>query len=405
MTRPIRICFMCTHSFTLATLYKGLFPYLADHGYEIEAIVGDHEYQNFDPKHFGEFKLNVVPMRRMPHPLKDVVALVRLFRLFRAGKFDIIHVSTPKAALLGSIAGWLSGAPVVFVYRRCVYEMMTGFKRWFYLQNDRITSAFSNIVIPISRQIQSFLRQEKIVGERKLRLIGSGSSNGIDIKRFRPDKIAAEETAKLRASLEIPEGAPILLFLGRVCSEKGVNLLPAVLERVREQHPQAVLIVAGPDDARDPASDEALAAFSNHPNFRRIGFVADPSPLYALCDLFLFPSFFEGFGNVLLEAAAHERPAIGFDVPGVQEAIAQQESGVLVAKNDVDAMADAAAALLSDAERRRAMGVAARLRVEREFANEVIWTELDRIFRSLSSRLANAAASVAQSRLIVAGEP
>jgi len=130
MTRPIRICFMCTHSFTLATLYKGLFPYLADHGYEIEAIVGDHEYQSFDPKHFGEFKLNVVPMRRMPHPLKDAVALFRLFRLFRAGKFDVIHVSTPKAALLGSIAGRLSGAPVVFVYRRCVYEMMTGFKRW-----------------------------------------------------------------------------------------------------------------------------------------------------------------------------------------------------------------------------------------------------------------------------------
>jgi len=404
MTRPIRICFMCTHSFTLATLYKGLFPYLAGHGYEIEAIVGDNEYQNFDPKHFGEFKLNVVPMRRMPHPLKDLVALVRLFRLFRAGKFDVIHVSTPKAALLGSIAGHLSGAPVVFVYRRCVYEMMTGFKRWFYLQNDRITSAFSNIVVPISQQIRSFLRQERIVGENKLRLIGSGSSNGIDIKRFRPDKIALEETAKLRASLNIAEGVPILLFLGRVCSEKGVNLLPRVLERVHERHPQAVLIVAGPDDARDPASDEALAAFSNHSNIRRIGFVADPSPLYALCDLFLFPSFFEGFGNVLLEAAAHERPAIGFDVPGVQEAIAHQESGILVAKNDVDAMADAATVLLSDAASRRAMGIAARARVEREFANEVIWTELDRIFRGLSAHPATASQAIAQTKLIAASE-
>jgi len=281
---------------------------------------------------------------------------------------------------------------------------MTGFKRWFYLQNDRITSAFSNIVVPISQQIRSFLRQERIVGENKLRLIGSGSSNGIDIKRFRPDKIALEETAKLRASLNIAEGVPILLFLGRVCSEKGVNLLPRVLERVHERHPQAVLIVAGPDDARDPASDDALAAFSNHPNIRRIGFVADPSPLYALCDLFLFPSFFEGFGNVLLEAAAHERPAIGFDVPGVQEAIAHQESGILVAKNDVDAMADAATVLLSDAASRRALGIAARARVEREFANEVIWTELDRIFHSLSARPATASQAIAQTKLIAASE-
>jgi len=282
--------------------------------------------------------------------------------------------------------------------------MMTGFKRWFYLQNDRITSAFSNIVVPISQQIRSFLRQERIVGENKLRLIGSGSSNGIDIKRFRPDKIALEETAKLRASLNIAEGVPILLFLGRVCSEKGVNLLPRVLERVHERHPQAVLIVAGPDDARDPASDDALAAFSNHPNIRRIGFVADPSPLYALCDLFLFPSFFEGFGNVLLEAAAHERPAIGFDVPGVQEAIAHQESGILVAKNDVDAMADATTVLLSDAASRRALGIAARARVEREFANEVIWTELDRIFRGLSAHPATASQAIAQTKLIAASE-
>jgi glycosyltransferase involved in cell wall biosynthesis len=386
MTRPIRICFMCTHSFTLATLYKGLFPHLIDHGYEIEAIVGDDEYQQFDPRHFGTFKLHVVPMRRMPHPLKDVVALVRIYRLLHAGKFDVVHVSTPKASLLGSIAGRLAGAPVIFVYRRCVYEMMTGLKRWIFLQNDRITSAFSDVVIPISRQIRDFLLGERITRSDKIRLIGSGSSNGIDVRRFHSDKISSEETAQLRTSLSIPEGVPVLLFLGRVCSEKGVNLLPEMLDRVRAIHPETVLLVAGPDDARDPASDDALASFSNHPNIRRIGFVANPSPLYALADVFVFPSFFEGFGNVLLEAAAHGRPSVGFDVPGVQEAIAHDETGVLVPKGDVAAMARAVADFLSDERGRRLMGTQARERVERDFANEVIWTELDRILRILAVR-------------------
>jgi glycosyltransferase involved in cell wall biosynthesis len=123
-----------------------------------------------------------------------------------------------------------------------------------------------------------------------------------------------------------------------------------------------------------------------------------------LCDLFLFPSFFEGFGNVLLEAAAHERPAIGFDVPGVQEAIAHNETGLLTAKNDVAKMANAVVALLSDEHRRREMGTAARARVERKFANEVIWTELDRIFQSLSSRSIAEASSSAPDQLAAAGK-
>jgi glycosyltransferase involved in cell wall biosynthesis len=395
---------MCTHSFTLATLYKGLFPYLADHGYEIEAIVGDDEYQQFDPKHFGTFKLHVVPMRRMPHPLKDVVALVRLYRLLRAGKFDVVHVSTPKASLLGSIAGRLAGAPVIFVYRRCVYEMMTGLKRWIFLQNDRITSAFSDMVIPISRQIRDFLLGERITGQDKVRLIGSGSSNGIDVRRFHPAKISAEEVVELRTSLSIPEGAAVLLFLGRVCSEKGVNLLPEILKRVHASHPDTVLVVAGPDDVRDPASAEAAASFSHHQHIRRIGYVADPSPLYALADIFVFPSFFEGFGNVLLEAAAHERPSVGFDVPGVQEAIAHRETGILVPKGDVLAMAEAVNGLLSHGETRRRMATHARERVEREFANEVIWTELDRIFRSFATHPLKRALPSMQDTLAVTGE-
>ena len=380
--QPIRICFVCTHSLTLTTLYKGLFPYLARHGYEIEVVVGDSEYP-LDPKHFGEIRPHIVPMTRMPHPLKDPVALARMFRFLRAGKFDIVHVSTPKAGLLGSIAARIVGARVIFVYRRCVYEMMGGLKRAIFRQNDRIICALSDEVLPISSQIRTFLLKERLVSPGKIRMIGSGSSNGIDVRRFNPRNISDDRVAELRSSLSISPDAPILLYLGRVSSEKGVDLLPELLDRVRQRHPTTVMVVAGPEDKRDPPSERTKEIFATHEAICRIGYVADPSPLFALADLFVFPSYFEGFGNVLLEAAAHERVAIGFDVPGVQEAIAHRESGVLVAKGDVAAMSEEAIALLADPEARRAMALRARARVENIFSNEVIWAELDRTFRDL----------------------
>lgn len=387
--RPLRIGFVCTHSLTLATLYKGLFPYLIAQGCEVEAIVGDAEYTAFDPVHFGAFRRHVVPMGRMPHPLKDAVALGRMVRLLRARRYDVLHVSTPKAALIGSIAAKLLGIPVVFVYRRCVYELMTGFKRWFFLQNDRIVCALSDRVVPISRQIRDYLARERIAPERKLTMIGSGSSNGIDIERFHPARIAPEARARQRAELGIDAGAPVLLFVGRVCSEKGVDLLPAVLAAVRREHPKAVLLVAGPDDARDPAAPETVAAFAGAPGFRRLGFVADPAPLFAVADVFVFPSWFEGFGNVLLEAAAQQRVAVGFDVPGVNEAIAHGESGLLVPAGDSAAMAGAVCTLLGDPAAREAMALRARTRVEREFSNAVIWRGLEALLRELADRRAD----------------
>lgn len=390
--RPIRICFVTTHSFTIATLCKGLFPYLRAHGYEVEVVVGDDEYNEFDPRYFGKLEPHIIPMQRTPHPLRDPVALLRFMRYFRRENFDIVHVSTPKATLLGSIGAKLSSrAKVVQVYRRCVYEMMTGLKRRFYQQNDRITGKFSDAILPISRQIRDFLVTDKLVSPKKIRMIGSGSSNGIDVRRFSPDAVDEQVLETLRRELSIPEGAPVLVYVGRVAGEKGVDLLPAVLEEVHKEHPDAILVVAGPDDARDPPSEATSTRFANDPAIRRLGYTADPSPLYALATLFVFPSYFEGFGNVLLEAAAQERVAIGFDVPGVQEAIADGESGILVPKGDTAAMGTAANHLLSNPDERDAMARRARARVVNSFSNEVVWAELDACFRALIGRPAERA--------------
>ena len=382
--RRIRICFLCTHSFTLVTLYKGLFPFLRERGFDVSVVVGDDDYSGFEVQHFGPLSPTVIPMCRLPNPLRDTISLMRLLSFFRRNRFDIVHLSTPKASLLGALAARLIGGPkVVWVYRRCVYELSTGLRRTLYRLNDRITGGLSDVVIPISRQIDEMLVRDVGLPRAKVRMIGGGSSNGIDVSRFAPDAVTRQQADELRRTLGIAPDAPVLLYVGRLSGEKGIDLLPPMLDHVRTAHPRATLVVAGPEDERDPPSDETKARLDDDPAVRRLGFVDDPSQLYALCDVFVFPSYFEGFGNVLLEAAAHARVAVGFDVPGVQEAIAHNLSGILVPRADHRGMADAVIGLLSDPDLRRRMGERARARVVGEFANEVIWSELEQLFRKL----------------------
>lgn len=383
--RSMRACFVCTHSLTLATLYKGLFPYLRDQGWEISVIVGDREYNEFDIEHFGEITPIIIPMKRLPSPVSDLIGIFHFFVHFTKNEYDVVHVSTPKASLLASVARRLTGrSGVIFVYRRCVYEMMTGLKRQIYVATDRITAASADVIVPISKQLFDFLVERKIVPREKLRLFGAGSSNGVDVDRFELSEKNAAAAAQLTATMGLNPSEPIILFVGRICREKGVDLLPVFMERVRNIHPRAQLVVAGPDDARDPIDSSTAAWFEADVMTRRLGYVSNTSPLFALCTLFVFPSYFEGFGNVLLEAAASGKVSIAFDAPGVQEAVEHGVSGYLAPLHDVQQLADYAISLLDEPPVRIEMEVRARDRVQRLFRREVIWAQIDSLMREVS---------------------
>jgi len=381
----MRLLVTCTHSLTLATLYKGLFPFLAKNGIGVDVVIGDREYDFAGKPDFAGVTIYVIPMRRTPSLFADLVVLARWIWFLTVHRYDAIHASTPKASLLAGIAARLTfNGPVIFVYRRRVYELMGGAKKRFYIWIDRVIAACSRVVVPISAELGRQLRADGIAGAKKIRLLGTGSSNGIDADYFARDAAADAAGTAMRHTLGIPEFAPLLLFLGRVCSEKGVDDLKGVFERVTARRPDAFLLVAGPDDARDPISAESATFVGSHPHVRRMGFVSDTKPLYAAADVFVFPSFFEGFGNVLLEAASMGRPAIGYDVPGVREAIAADETGYLVPRGDTSAMADRALALIADPELAARMGAAGRARVEASFRRDLIWREILALLREMA---------------------
>lgn len=379
-----RILFACTTAFTMATLYRGLFPYLERHGWDIEIAIGGGDLSGFNPADFGDPVIHQLTIERELSPFKDIGGLTSFVKLLSSRKYDVIHVSTPKASLLGSIAAALTrNGPVVFVYRRRVYELMSGMKQRLYIGVDKVIAALSKKVVPISRELGEQLVGDGVCKREKLHFIGSGSSNGINVDRFAPGA-EAEGAAALRAELGIPADAPVLLFVGRIIGEKGVDLLPEVHSRVRERIPGAHLVLVGPEDDRDPVKPQTLDYFANGAQVHWLGYRSDPRTAYALGDLFVFPSYFEGFGNVLLEAAAMEIPSVAFDVSGVREAVAQGVSGTLVPSGDAAGMAEASIAILNNPALRERMAKIGRERVVREYASAVVHEEIRKLLEAIA---------------------
>jgi glycosyltransferase involved in cell wall biosynthesis len=378
----LRVAFVCHQGFALQTLYRGLFKHLDARGFDCEAVVGDAAY--LEGGDLGPVKVHVVPMLREPSPLKDLVSVVRLTRFFAKHRYDIVHVSTVKGALLGAIAARLTGhRQTLFVVRTRIYQNKTGVGRWVYQKVDWLVSKLSMKVAPISREVGECMEEDGICPPAKLVYFGEGSSNGVDVVRFSrsPDAVAAGKA--LRAEHGIPDDALVLLSLGRLSSEKGIEYLPGVMAAVEATGKDVRLLLAGPEDWRDPASPETIAALLGNPRVIRLDYQADPMPLYAAADLLIFPSRREGFGNVAIEAQAMGVPVLGFHTTGVREAVAHEETGLLATLDDGPGLAEFAAKLAGDDDLRAAMAARGVERVRSKFSNQRVWGDLEATMRAM----------------------
>jgi glycosyltransferase involved in cell wall biosynthesis len=381
----LRVVFACNHSFGLNTLYRGLFAYLRAHEIESEVIVGDDEFLDRD-RNFDGVPVHIIPMRREPAPLRDVASLFRFISFFARHRYDVVHVSTPKAAFLGAIAARLTGhGKVLFVVRIRIYQDRGGLQRWIYANVDKVVSRLSRVVAPISREMGAMMVADGLCSPDKIRYFGEGSSNGIDIDRFRRTPSAIARGRALRREAGIPHDAILLLSVGRLALGKGIDNLPRVMDRFADDR-RVWLLVAGPEDSREPTEKWVLDDLAGRPNVVRLDYQADPVPLYAAADVYLFPSSREGFGNVALEAQAMGLPVVGFDTFGVREAVQDGVTGMLAPEGDAASFANLAARLVADPELRKRMGQAATQRVRERFANEIVWRDVRATLFELAGR-------------------
>jgi glycosyltransferase involved in cell wall biosynthesis len=330
--------------------------------YHLSIATGDNEPELFHGMPVTAFQ---VPIVRNISPLADVRALVSLYRLCRRQRFDAVHSVTPKAGLLAMLASRMAGVPLrVHTFTGQVWATQTGFTRLLLKSLDRLLAACATHVLADSASQLAFLREQHVLRPGQGEVLASGSISGVDAARFRPDPATR---ALVRVELDIPDAATVFVFVGRLKRDKGVVDLAQAFARVAAET-NAYLVLVGPDEEALTGTVRSAAGA----NLRLVGMTGAPERYMAAGDVFCLPSYREGFGAVIIEAAAAGLPAIGSRIYGITDAIGDGVTGILVAAADVEGLADAMRLLALDEPKRRALAHAARERALNHFSRDVV---------------------------------
>jgi len=307
-----------------------------------------------------------IPMRRGIAPFADIISLIRLWRVLGKYRPQLVEFSTPKAGLLGSLAATLRGVQCrVYMLRGLKLQRSTGLKRRLLLAAERLASACAHIVLCNSESLRAEALSLRVAPAAKLCLLGDGSSNGVDIRRFSPGP------CNLREELGISAKSPVVGFVGRLTCDKGLPELIQAFETIQRAEPVARLLLVGWFDASEDAlSADLCEHIRNHAGIICTGFVIDTAPFYRAMDVLVLPTWREGFPNVVLEAAATGVPVVTTECTGARDSVVPEVTGLLIPPGYPDAIAEVLLKLIRDPERCKLMGQTARAWVLEHFLEE-----------------------------------
>ena len=340
----------------------------------------------YDKKHFNEvakregIRMIPVEMSRPINPVKDISALWKLYKILRAEKPEIVHTHTPKAGLLGMLAAFFAGVPVrLHTVGGLPLMEVKGAKRVLLNWVEKLTYACAHRVYPNSLGLKEFIEQQKFCSPSKLKVIANGGTNGINSDFFKPDYRAdpASSRESLRLKLGIAENELVFCLVGRLAREKGIGELVEAFVDLQQKYLIKLVLVGPVERLYGMLSDELQKALNNNSNILLPGRFDDVRPYYGISDIYVFPSYREGFPNSVLEAGAMGLPVIATDINGCNEIIEHNINGLLIQPKSVSQLKKAMQQMLDEPELRKQLAANARPRVLEKFRREVIWQALE----------------------------
>ncbi|MDA9294652.1 glycosyltransferase family 4 protein [Flavobacteriaceae bacterium] len=292
-------------------------------------------------------------MTRKITPLHDLRCLLQLVRFLRKEKPHIVHSHTPKAGIIGMLAAYIARVPVrMHTVAGLPLMEAKGIKKRILFAVERLTYRCATHVYPNSKGLMDFIQKKHLAEKTPLQIIGKGSSNGIDTGHFNADSISDQELIKCQKKWTFAQDDFVFLFIGRLVGDKGINELVAAFEKLSSKLPKAKLLLVGPQEPTlDPLAKSTINAIDQNPRIISTGYQQDVRPFLKMAQVFVFPSYREGFPNVVLQAGAMGVACIVSDINGCNEIIENEVNGLVVPPKQILPLVEKMQALYEDAEK------------------------------------------------------
>jgi glycosyltransferase involved in cell wall biosynthesis len=386
-----KIVYIVTVPMTAKLLMRGHLNYMQQQGFDVTVISSPGE--ELAEVTTQELVTTIgIPIQREISLFADLVSLWQIYKALRKIKPDIVNASTPKAGFLGMLAAWAARVPVrIYLLRGLRAETAVGTKKIILNTTERIASFCAHHVAAVSKSLSLVYSQEKLVNPIKITIIGDGSSNGVNPDKFLPNENTYNKSNLLRQELNLTPNTPVIGFVGRFTKDKGIIELVSAFKIIQQTLPLARLLLVGDFEVGDPLPPEMVEEIESDPSIISTGFVKDTSPYYPLMQIFVFPSYREGFPNAPLEAALAGIPTIGFAATGVIDAIQDGITGVVIKLRDTNTLATEILKLSENPTQLNLMGEAAKNRAINDFSPKTVWANwhqfyIDSLAASSSSK-------------------
>ena len=361
-------------------LLKGQMKYFKERGYETYLLTQHDEKSLAYCEKEGCKPLNVEIAREISLA-QDIKSLFSLIKLFRKEKPDIVNVGTPKMGLLGMIAAWWCHVPKrIYTCRGFRYEHEHGYLRRILMFCEKVSGACAHSIICISPSVKALGIKDKLFEENKCIVINKGSSNGIDPNYYNRTNVSKTDSWALKQKYDL-NGKFVYGFLGRIIDRKGINEMYEAFCRVYDKDNLSRLFVVGPWDETQISDKTLHDKMLNHPGIILPGRTDDVPLFLSVMDVFVLPAWWEGFGNVVVQAADMGLPVIGSTGTGVCDAVCDGFNGVNVPPKNVDVLVETMERFKEDTALRDTLASNGPIWGQ-NFKSEIIWEGMDVLYQS-----------------------
>src|SRR5690554_6840194 len=393
---------------SLKTLLKGQHRFMSEKGFEVVGVSSKGQELQ-DVQNDENIRVVALEMSRTISPLKDLKSLWNFYRLCMREKPLIVHSHTPKAGIVGMLGAKLAGVPIrLHTVAGLPLMEATGIKRKVLDFVEKLTYSSATKVYPNSKGLYDFILENNYTTKNILKVIGNGLSNGIDTSLFSPDGITEEAKNTLRTKLNLSADDFVFVFVGRLVGDKGINELVSAFKRISESANQRIsesanqrisesanqrisklLLVGSFESDLDPLLPETLKEIEANPKIISVGYQKDVRPYFAISDVLVFPSYREGFPNVVMQAGAMGLPSTVSNINGCNEIIVEGENGIIFSVKNTETLLRSMQKMKEDKAYYQELKSNARAMIQNRYEQKVVWNALLEEYNLLVSQLKN----------------